>query len=123
MKRTSDETQAKVQQQAMATRQRERRADDQVSHARTANQRGRAALPPYAMRLDWDPDDRIFVATVPELPGCRTHGRTRAEAVRNGEEAIAAWLGGAQRFGDPLPAPAVVQFESGLAEGEADGPF
>lgn len=72
---------------------------------------GARVVPPYAMQLEWDPDDRIFVATVPELPGCRTHGRTRAEAVRNGEEAIAAWLGGAKRFGDSIPAPVVQRHE------------
>lgn len=69
----------------------------------------RVIVPPYSMRLDWDPDDRIFVVSVPELAGCMTHGATYAEAVRNGEEAIASWLGAAEAFGDPLPAPRVVR--------------
>ena len=81
------------------------------------------AVPPYAMHLDWDPDDRIFVVTVPELSGCMTHGRTRAEAVAQGEAAIASWLGAARHWGTAIPAPAVVQFAEGLAEGEREGAF
>lgn len=75
---------------------------------------GERHVPPYSMRLDWDPDDAIFVVTVPELPGCMTHGGTRAEAVKNGEEAIASWLGASAAFGDTIPAPAVVRFGAGL---------
>ena len=37
-------------------------------------------LPPYSLLMVWDPDDEIFVVTVPELPGCRTHGTTYEEA-------------------------------------------
>lgn len=69
----------------------------------------RPAPPPYSLRIDWDPDDAIFVVVVPELPGCTTHGATYAEAVRNGEEAIASWLGAARAAGDPIPAPRVVR--------------
>ncbi|HEY8600268.1 MAG TPA: type II toxin-antitoxin system HicB family antitoxin [Thermomicrobiales bacterium] len=69
----------------------------------------RVTVPPYSMRLDWDPDEGIFVVSVPELAGCMTHGATYAEAVRNGEEAIASWLGAAEAFGDPIPAPRVVR--------------
>ena len=75
---------------------------------------GERHVPPYSMRLDWDPDDRIFVVTVPELPGCMTHGTTRAEAVAQGEDAIASWLGASEAFGDAIPAPAVVRFGAGL---------
>jgi predicted RNase H-like HicB family nuclease len=74
------------------------------------------------MHLAYDLDDEIFIVTVPELPGCMTHGATRAEAVRKGEEAISSWLIAAEHWDTPIPAPAVVQFEAGLAEGEAAGP-
>jgi predicted RNase H-like HicB family nuclease len=66
-------------------------------------------LPPYSMRIDWDPDDRIFVVTVPELAGCMTHGATYEEAARNGREAIASWVGAARKFGDEVPGPRVVR--------------
>lgn len=59
----------------------------------------------YAMRLDWDEEDRIFVVSVDEIPGLHTHGRTREEAVEMGAEAIAAWLAGLREFGRPVPAP------------------
>ncbi len=35
----------------------------------------------YSMNIQYDPVDRIYVVTVPELPGCRTHGKTYEEAV------------------------------------------
>jgi len=33
-----------------------------------------------------------FVAEAPALPGCFSQGRSRAEAVKNVQEAIAGWL-------------------------------
>lgn len=67
------------------------------------------AVPPYSMRLDWDPDDRIFVVSVPELPGCMTHGVTYEVAARKGREAIAAWLEAARHWGTPIPEPQIVR--------------
>ncbi len=46
-----------------------------------------------------------FVATVPDLPGCMSDGGTREEAVRNIEDAIAAWIEEARALGRPVPAP------------------
>lgn len=59
----------------------------------------------YTMILEWDPRDDIYVVTVPELPGCRTHGRTREEAVRQGQEAIECWIGAVRDAGEAIPAP------------------
>lgn len=28
----------------------------------------------YSMLIQWDPHDQIYVVSVPELPGCMTHG-------------------------------------------------
>jgi predicted RNase H-like HicB family nuclease len=61
----------------------------------------------YSMVLEWDPEDRIYVVTVPELPGCRTHGKTYEEAVRQGQDAIATWLDTARAWDDPIPPPRV----------------
>lgn len=57
----------------------------------------------YSMIIEWDPRDNIYVVTVPELPGCKTHGDTYAEAVVQGQDAIDTWVMGE----DPatLPAP------------------
>ena len=46
----------------------------------------------YSLIIEWSDEDRVYIATAPELPGCRTHGATRAEAVARGEAAIAEWL-------------------------------
>jgi predicted RNase H-like HicB family nuclease len=59
----------------------------------------------YTMIIQWDDDDKIFVVTVPELPDCRTHGRTYEEAVRQGKDAIEGWIYSAQQDGAPIPPP------------------
>ncbi len=59
----------------------------------------------YSMIIQWDADDRIFVVTVPELPGCITHGATYEEAVRQGQDAIESWVMVAHEMGRPVPQP------------------
>jgi predicted RNase H-like HicB family nuclease len=59
----------------------------------------------YSMLLEWDPHDDIYVVTVPELPGCHTHGETLEEAVKNGQEVIEAWIEAMQHWGRPIPPP------------------
>ena len=46
----------------------------------------------YSMIIQWDERDNIFVVTVPELPGCQTHGKTYEEAVQQGKDAMESWL-------------------------------
>lgn len=46
-----------------------------------------------------------YLATVPELPGCMSDGETRAEALRNVEDAIETWLHCARKMGRPIPPP------------------
>lgn len=53
-----------------------------------------------------DEDGGGFLATVPELPGCKSDGETRQEALANVEDAIAAWIWGAERMGRAVPLPA-----------------
>lgn len=60
---------------------------------------------PYSLVLEWAPGEGIYVASVPELPGCRAHGCTRAEAVQQIEEVIAMWVESARECGDLVPAP------------------
>ncbi len=59
----------------------------------------------YSVTMEWDPDDAIFVVTVPDLPGCRTHGRTYEEAGRNAQDAIESWLEAARADGQAAPPP------------------
>jgi antitoxin HicB len=57
-------------------------------------------------RVVIEPDeDGVFVAEVPALPGCISQGQTRAEAVENAREAIAAYLASLQAHGEPVPPP------------------
>jgi len=51
-------------------------------------------------------EDGAFVALVPSLPGCISQGTTRAEALQNVQEAIAAYLESLKEHGDPIP-PAI----------------
>ena len=59
--------------------------------------------PHYSMSLDWDCGSDIFVVTLPELPGCRAHGRTYEEAVRQGQDAMATWLTDERHANWPVP--------------------
>lgn len=59
----------------------------------------------YSMTIEWDPDDRIYIVTVPELSGCRTHGETLEEAVQQGQYAIEGWIDANRHWGHPIPAP------------------
>lgn len=38
----------------------------------------------YSMIIEWSDEDNAFIVTVPELPGCRTHGATYEEVVKQG---------------------------------------
>ncbi len=59
----------------------------------------------YSLLIEWSERDGVYIVTVPELPGCKTHGATHVEAIEMGEEAIATYLAGARHFGDPVPPP------------------
>ncbi len=61
--------------------------------------------PHYSMNIVWDEEDKIFVVTVPELDSCMTHGKTYAEAVKNGEDAMNGWIEVARSLGWTLPQP------------------
>lgn len=62
----------------------------------------------YSLLIQWDEEDNIYVVTVPELPGCKTHGKTYDEAIKNAHEVIELWLETAKDLGWPIPAPKVV---------------
>ena len=50
----------------------------------------------YNTVLTWDPRDEIWVARVPELPGCMAHGDTQQEALEELQNAIPGWIEAAQ---------------------------
>ena len=57
------------------------------------------------MLIQWEPRDNIYVVTIPELSGCRTHGDTYEEAIKNALEVIELWIEDAQKAGEPIPRP------------------
>jgi len=59
----------------------------------------------YEIILYWNEEDKVFIAEVPELPGCIAHGDTQEAALANAKEAIRLWLDTAREFGDPIPMP------------------
>ena len=59
----------------------------------------------YEIILYWSDEDSVFVAEVPELPGCIAHGATQEEALSNAQDAIQLWIDTAHEFGDPIPKP------------------
>jgi predicted RNase H-like HicB family nuclease len=59
----------------------------------------------YSMIIEWSDEDQAYIVTVPELPGCRTHGDTYEEATWQGQDAIESWIMVAEELGRPVPAP------------------
>ena len=59
----------------------------------------------YGVVINWNPEDGVFVAEAPELPGCMAHGDTQQKALAEIEQAIALWIETAQEFGDHIPQP------------------
>ncbi len=59
----------------------------------------------YEIILYWSDEDNVYVAEVPELPGCMAHGNTQEDALRNTKDAIQLWLDTAKEFNDVISEP------------------
>lgn len=59
----------------------------------------------YEIIIYWSNEDQAYVAEVPELPGCSSHGKTYEKALSNAKQAIALWIETATEFNDPIPEP------------------
>ncbi len=64
-----------------------------------------ATARPYPLLIEWSPEDEAFIASVPDMPGVRTHGATREEAAAMGDEVVAVVLGYMQKAARPIPPP------------------
>ena len=53
----------------------------------------------------WSEADGVFVAEVPELPGCMAPGGPQQAALDHVNQAMALWIDTAEEFGDPVPEP------------------
>jgi predicted RNase H-like HicB family nuclease len=60
---------------------------------------------PYPVLLIPSIEDRVWVVTIPLLPGCMTDGQTVEEALNNLKEAQKGWLLSALEDGDSIPEP------------------
>lgn len=56
----------------------------------------------YRVLIEQD-EDGVFVAEVPALPGCLSQGQTRADALKNIQEAIEVYLESLKAHDEPIP--------------------
>jgi predicted RNase H-like HicB family nuclease len=63
----------------------------------------------YSMNIRWSDEDEAYIVTVPELPGCRTHGETLEEAIHQGQDAIDSWIDAGLAWGRRIPEPRVLR--------------
>lgn len=59
----------------------------------------------YSMYIQWSSEDQVFIVTVPELPGCKTHGETYTQAVKQAQYAIETWIDAHKALNLPIPQP------------------
>jgi predicted RNase H-like HicB family nuclease len=72
----------------------------------------------YSMLIQWSDEDQVFVVSLPEFGGCKTHGLTYRSAVKHGVEALESLIDAYQAEGWALPNPTIFSSES-LEEPEA----
>lgn len=61
----------------------------------------------YSVVLELDPDENVYVVTVPTLPGCVTQGATVEEALERGREAISGHIAALRARGEAIPVEVV----------------
>ncbi len=59
----------------------------------------------YEIIIFWSEEDEAYIAEVPELPGCMSHGDSHEAALANIRSAVELWIETAKEFGDPAPKP------------------
>jgi len=59
----------------------------------------------YEVHIYWGQEDQLFIAEVPELPGCMAHGDSPGTALANAQDAIGRWLDTARELGREIPEP------------------
>ena len=60
----------------------------------------------YSMLIQWSDEDQVYVVTLPEFGGCKTHGSTYEEAARMGQETLESLIDAYSDDGKSLPEPA-----------------
>jgi predicted RNase H-like HicB family nuclease len=57
----------------------------------------------YEIILYWNDEDKIYIAEVPDLPGCMADGANYTEALQNVETVINEWIETAKLLGRNIP--------------------
>jgi predicted RNase H-like HicB family nuclease len=69
----------------------------------------------YPVKVFWSDEDKGYIATLPDLPGCSAWGATEAEATAQAHDASAAWIKAAKAAGRPIPEPTMPLDEANRA--------
>jgi len=59
----------------------------------------------YEVIIYWSEEDQLYIAKVPELPGCMADGKTYSEALKNVEIIVLEWIETAKQLGREIPKP------------------
>ena len=59
----------------------------------------------YEVIVWWSEKDQIYIAEVPELPGCMSDGGTYEDALKNIQVIISEWIEVARELGRKIPEP------------------
>ena len=59
----------------------------------------------FEIEIEHDPEDGIWEAEIPVLPGCAVWGYSKDETLEALREAAKAYLDVSLEYGDPLPRP------------------
>ena len=57
----------------------------------------------FPVVIEHDPEEDVYLADCPVLPGCYTDGRTYEEALSNIQDAIKLVIESRRMVGDPIP--------------------
>jgi predicted RNase H-like HicB family nuclease len=63
----------------------------------------------FPVSIEYDPEDDVYLAECPLLPGCYTDGKTYQEALENIQDAIKLCIESRLAVGDPIPSPELVK--------------
>ena len=63
----------------------------------------------YCIIMKYSSEEKCYIVTVPDLPGCMADGRTPNEAFENVKNVIQEWIDTAKAAGREIPEPSFGQ--------------
>jgi len=60
----------------------------------------------YSMLIEWSDEDQVYIVTLPEFGGPKTHDETYEKAAKHGREVLELLIDSALEQGEKLPRPA-----------------